>query len=402
MSLTRVKRERARPTWDEVNAAGPGMVVLAGEVWMVSPTAKPDIEDVDLMDELIAATDPAYPRDRAELIAARAEEAMGTTDYHRLVALHSRGLISEQEAGQRRESLQRRVSEARRRAMLDRSRSAAVAPRDPSFVEKIAASQEAAALAQAQADALKAVDPKRHRREIKRLERRASGFAAEASKHWEDEKRQEAMLGQAHDSVVRAKEAGREVEVAEVEAAEWVKDEYGAQVRHRSGRMKGKPVIKYETSPRLRLRDSLLSAMDSGYLDESEHAFGLQCRDDYDARRTDAASQIGDAGGGGHDNDRFVYTRMLRAWRTNRIAIVERAVAVHCRDEPACLQMLREVVGARKALSAFGEGRAVERHGKALARALRTGKAAAIEWEKARPQPPPFVRLTRKENSLIS
>ena len=307
--------------------------------------------------------------------------------------------MTEVQAG--RELITPEESEQRRRALLDRS-SAAARPRDPHFVGLIAAAQEAAAMAQAQAEALRAVDPKANRKEIKRLEQRARQFAADASKHWEDEKRQEAMLGQALEPVVRAKLAGRDVEIAEVKAAEWVKDEYGAQVRHRSGRMKGKPVIKYETSPRVRVRDSLLSALDAGYLDEVAHAFGLQCRDDYDARGGDAASQLGETSGGGHDNDRYVYTRMLRAWRTNRIAIVERAVAVLCRDEPACLQMLREVVGARKALSVFGEGRAVERHGKALARALRTGKAAAIEWEKTRPQPPPFVRLTRKENSLIS
>lgn len=390
----------ATQTWQEKIAAGPGLILLAGGLPLVSPTLKPAFDDPALMDEILIATAPDYPRDRARLLVVRAEAAMGTTDYHRIVALEARGLISTDEANSRRDAIRRRVSEDRRRALLERSM-AGSRPRDPEFVEKIAAAQEAAAQAQAQADALKAVDPKKHRREIKRLERRASQFAADASKHWEDEKRREAMLGQVHDVVVRAKETGRDIEVEEVEAAQWVKDKYGAQVRHRTGQLRGKPVIKYETSPRLRLRDSLLSAMDSGYLDEGEHAFGLQCRDDYDARRSDGASQIGDAGGGGHDNDRFVYTRMLRAWRTNRIAVVERAVAVHCRDEPACLQMLREVVGARKALSVFGEGRAVERHGKALARALRTGKVAAIEWEKTRPQPPPFVRLTRKENSLI-
>lgn len=379
MTLTRAKRERATPTWDEVNGAGPGLIVLAGAVRVVSPTAKPDFDDVELMDELIAATDPAYPRDRAALIAARAEEAMGTTDYHRLVALHSRGLISDQEASQRREALQRRVSEVRRRAMLDRSRSAAVAPRDPTFVEKIASAQAAAAKAQAEADALRAQDPRKHRKEIKRLEQRARQFAEDATKHWDEERQQTRLLGAAHEPVVRAMMAGREVEVSEVEAAEWVKDEHGAQVRRR----RGAPVIKYETSARLFVRDGLLSARRSGYISEADYEFALACRGDYEARSGDGGSQLGESGGGGHDNDRFVKTRLKRAKRTNRIAAVERAVAVACHDEPACLQMLREIVGAGKALSAFGEGRAVERHGAALARALRVGRPAAAAWDAA-------------------
>ncbi len=377
MTASRKKPARLRPTWQEANTAGPGLIVLAGGVFLVSPTTRPELDDQELVNELLAATAADFPGERAALLAARAEEAMGTTDYHRLVALHSRGLISDEEADRRRECLRRKTSEARRRMML--SRQPVAPPRDPTAVEKITMAQEAAARAQAQADTLRSEDARRHRKEIKRLEQRARQFAADANQAWEEERRQDRLLGEAHDPVIRAKLAGRDVEVTEVEAAEWVKDEHGAQVRRR----RGQPVIKYETSARLFIRDGLMSALRSGYITEVDYEFGLVCRGDYEARSGDGASQLGDSSGGGHDNDRFVRTRLKRAKRTNRIAMVERAVQVACHDEPACLQMLREIVGAGKSLSAFGEGRAVERHGNALARALRVGRAAAVKAAKA-------------------
>ena len=168
----------APQTWQETIAAGPGLILLAGGLPLVSPTLKPDLDDPALMDEILIATAPDYPRDRARLLVTRAEAAMGTTEYHRIVALEARGLITADEAERRRDTIRRRLSEDRRRALLERSM-ASSRPRDPEFVEKIAAAQEAAGQAQAQADALRAADPKKHRREIKRLERRASGITIE-------------------------------------------------------------------------------------------------------------------------------------------------------------------------------------------------------------------------------
>jgi len=47
-------------------------------------------------------------------------------------------------------------------------------------------------------------------------------------------------------------------------------------------------------------------------------------------------------------------------------------VALEHRDDPAALQMLRAVAGRGLSLRSFGAGRALERHGRALAKALVT------------------------------
>jgi hypothetical protein len=97
----------------------------------------------------------------------------------------------------------------------------------------------------------------------------------------------------------------------------------------------------------------------------------LEVRGMYEARSSDlGAMEYGDTGRAAHDHEAFVQSRGLRALKLQRLATIERSVALQCRDEPACLQMLRGVIGNGVNLSAFGAGRAFARHLDALTRAL--------------------------------
>lgn len=107
-------------------------------------------------------------------------------------------------------------------------------------------------------------------------------------------------------------------------------------------------------------------------LTEEQYGAGMRFREGWEARSEGVGSQMGAmlSGGAAHDNDRFVETALSRAKKLQLAGRIEFAVAVQCRDEPAALQMLREVAGHGKALSVFGRGRAFDRHLTALKRAL--------------------------------
>lgn len=120
----------------------------------------------------------------------------------------------------------------------------------------------------------------------------------------------------------------------------------------------------------------------SRHLTVEQQETGKRCRDCYEARAGDVGSQMGaEHSGGGHDNNRFVGARFLRAAKTVIIGKIERAIAVRCSDEPATLQMFRAVLSEGHFVSSFGEGRALERHSKALARAL---DVAAVVFQEDR------------------
>lgn len=132
--------------------------------------------------------------------------------------------------------------------------------------------------------------------------------------------------------------------------------------------------------PRIRSRDGLQSLLEAGRLGgpddgkriQVRYETGMEYRDMVEARSGDLGSQMGGDGGTGtaHDNDKFVWARHARAKKTRQLGEIDNAVAIQCRDEPACLQMLRWVAGQGHALSAFGKGHAFERHLDALIRAL--------------------------------
>jgi hypothetical protein len=119
-------------------------------------------------------------------------------------------------------------------------------------------------------------------------------------------------------------------------------------------------------------RCPILRLLRCGKLTAEQFDTAMNIRDLYDARSEGIGSQLGavNSGSGAHNNNAFVLAKLQRAKALQKLGAIERRVALECRDEPACLQMLRAVVGERVSLSALGEGRAFERHAKALARAL--------------------------------
>lgn len=118
-------------------------------------------------------------------------------------------------------------------------------------------------------------------------------------------------------------------------------------------------------------RDPILSLMRCGHLTAEQFDTATEFRALYEARQSGiGAMNYGDAGGGVHNNDRFVFVKLQAAKAAQRIGTAERRIALECRDEPAALQMFRGVIGEGKALSSFGKGRAFERNLSALVRAL--------------------------------
>lgn len=118
-------------------------------------------------------------------------------------------------------------------------------------------------------------------------------------------------------------------------------------------------------------RDGLRALLINDRLTADQYDAGLAFREGWELRGSDVGSQLGAAeGGAGHDNDRFVQLRLTRAKKLTKTASIERMIAVECRDQPACLQMLRWVAGEGNAVGAFGRGRSYERNLAALKRAL--------------------------------
>lgn len=118
-------------------------------------------------------------------------------------------------------------------------------------------------------------------------------------------------------------------------------------------------------------RDPLLSLIRAGKLTPDEFDVGIDFQELYARQAQDAgALQYGDTAGGGHDNDRYVFTRLQRAKITTQISKAEVDISFGCRDEPMAIVMFKGVVGQRKPVSSFGKGRAFDRNVVALKRAL--------------------------------
>lgn len=115
-----------------------------------------------------------------------------------------------------------------------------------------------------------------------------------------------------------------------------------------------------------------LSRLPSPALTAAQTEAGYACIAYYEARMESLGSQMGaiNAIGGAHDNAKFVFNSLQRAKKLQRIAVIERAVALECRLEPTALQMLRGVCGEGKSVSHYGGGRVYERNLSALKMAL--------------------------------
>lgn len=128
-------------------------------------------------------------------------------------------------------------------------------------------------------------------------------------------------------------------------------------------------------------RDGLRSLHEQGHIAEDALVAGLTYRAGYEALGSGLRAMDYDpAPDLPHDNDRYVWRRLDATKRTRLVAQVDRRVAMDCRDHPPALAMLRRVAGEGHSLSAWGEGRALERNRLALIAAL---EVARIELRKA-------------------
>ena len=160
-----------------------------------------------------------------------------------------------------------------------------------------------------------------------------------------------------HEIERRAEEHLRELRLAETEALAELRGEEVAT--ERSG-MK-----------RILDRDPLLSLARCGKITPEQLETGQEVRDLYDRRAEDAgAMEYTGMPGGGHDHEKFVGNRFLRAKACEMIGRIERKVAVLCVEEPASLGMLRAVCERGMSVASQGKGRAFERNAAALGKAL--------------------------------
>jgi hypothetical protein len=144
-------------------------------------------------------------------------------------------------------------------------------------------------------------------------------------------------------------------------------------------RERGGTVVPFNGAVRISNHDGFWTLIEAGAFTQPQIDAGMLYRAGVEARQP-LGSQMGQIcqTGGEHDNDGFVRARCDRARLTSHVSVVERAVALECRDEPAALQTLRWVVGASQSISALGKGRAYTRHVDALVRALDVASRKAM------------------------
>ncbi|MEI6439039.1 MAG: hypothetical protein WCO83_02430 [Alphaproteobacteria bacterium] len=157
----------------------------------------------------------------------------------------------------------------KRRKALERNRHLASLSqplRDPSFVSEIAIHKEAAAMKRAEAESLRIIGPKQHRKRIKQLEQDAAEHEAEAEAARLAEMEADRLYGEARDPIIMAIIRGEEVDAQDVKTAEFARDEHGARIIHRSGPNKGMAVLKYASGTRARKLTGLDHALAKDHL----------------------------------------------------------------------------------------------------------------------------------------
>jgi len=316
--VTASASQAATLDWNDLNARGPGLTMLAGDRVLVSPTAKPELPE-DIWQALLLVQDADCPDPAAvEAVISAAETHMGTTEFHRIQALQTAGLISTEEAEARRalvrrkvmsERLWRKMTEARRATQLNTPLRASRLSDE--VTEKLRQAEERRAIA---ADlrsklppkgrsraALKAI--KDHEGAAKLYEREASDLRSrETNENWRRRATQE--------SEDLAKNRGEAVVYEDIDIPTFVLDEHGARVYHKQGEMKGLPVIVIERAMRTVIESrggGLEQALTKGYLDGGRGApkaevlveTGARYREAYEISEALISSEGGGSGGFG-------------------------------------------------------------------------------------------------------
>lgn len=246
----------------------PGLILVAGAP-LVSPTPKPDLTD-ELWDAIfMLSTAPAPGADELAELIARAEQHMGTTDFHRIEALESARLITTEEAAARRAAVRARVIDEKRRRRVDEHRRAATLNdpiRRPGISERVADKLEAAEVARDTAARLATRGAKENRKQISEHLRTARHLDMEAHALNAQEQDDNWRYGAVAESIGLALERGEDVEHETVEMETLVKGEFGEQLFHRKGDLKGLPVIQVDRVHRTVIRTGLPHAYEKGHL----------------------------------------------------------------------------------------------------------------------------------------
>lgn len=206
------------------------------------------------------------------------------------------------------EETRRRISEEKRRRLLDENRRASSLDepmRDPATVLELARLESKLRDAEVEAESLRAIDAKRHRKEIKRLENKARGLADELTKLQEVERDAYAILGEAREPVLRAMQRGDTIQAKEAETADFARDEHGARIINRGGPMRGLPALVYSRGLRAKNLTGLDHAYHAGHLRGIKGAMAedhlMRIGQDYGAAYEiveGLASHAGEGGGG--------------------------------------------------------------------------------------------------------
>lgn len=162
------------------------------------------------------------------------------------------------------------TSAEKRRRLLQENRVRALnAPmRDPEFVQKIAQAEGKLRTAQKELEELRAGDPKRNRKLVRRAESRVLGLAEELAKLQNQERSLYLLYGEAREPIIRAGMRGEEVEAYEAETAEILRDEHGAKIIIRRGENRGLPRLKISVGLRAKKLTGLQRAYADGDLGE--------------------------------------------------------------------------------------------------------------------------------------
>lgn len=270
----RISESELREQWEREHNVGPGMTMVCGSP-MFSPTAKPDLSD-ELWEELLTMQGAdEVGNDVVIAFIARAEAHMGTTEMHRIGARESAGMLTREEAEEARRVVRARISSDKRRRLLDANRRAAALDepmRDPEYVLKIAKAETRLRDAQVELDQLRAGDPKKNRKAIKRGENRIHDLAKKLSTLQAVELEAYSLMGEAREPILRAMQRGETIQAKVAETADIARDEHGARIINRGGPERGLPALVYSRGLRARNLTGLEHALWSGYLGDGPEA----------------------------------------------------------------------------------------------------------------------------------
>ena len=202
----------------------------------------------------------------------------------------------------RAEKHRKRLDENRRLASLS-------APlRDPEFVKRITTYAEAAAMKRAEAESLRIIGPKAHRKKINKLEAETVVLEDKAEQARLEEMNADRLYGEARDPIILAKLRGEEIDAQDVEMAEFARDEHGARIIHKSGPNKGLAVLKYTSGTRARKLTGLEHSLARGHLQsarprptqEALYEIGLRYGEAYEISVGQTTNRPEEGGGGGY------------------------------------------------------------------------------------------------------